>query len=138
MTKDQPPAAPLSFSLLDEPWLPVTTQHGDTRHVSLKDVFAHAHHLRGIEDDSPLVVAALHRLLLAVLHRATRLRSVEDWDTVWQAGRFAGQQLESIHSYLERYRDRFDLFSREKPFFQTAGFAAENGEPSPAADLFTD
>ncbi|HZQ38330.1 MAG TPA: type I-E CRISPR-associated protein Cse1/CasA, partial [Dehalococcoidia bacterium] len=67
-------------------------------------------------DESPLVTASLHRLLLAVLHAALRgPASPEEWFTVWSAERFDAALLER---YFERWRPRFDLFDAERPFYQ--------------------
>ncbi|MGE3972797.1 MAG: type I-E CRISPR-associated protein Cse1/CasA, partial [Porticoccaceae bacterium] len=72
-----------------------------------------------IEDASPLVVAALHRLLLAVLYRAlegpTDIDQAKDW---FKAGLPAGK----ISAYLEQWRDRFWLFDEQLPFGQIPDF----------------
>jgi CRISPR system Cascade subunit CasA len=76
------------FSLLEEPWIPVLRE-GRVEEVGLREALLQAHNITRIETPSPLEEAALHRLLLAVLHRALmgprRLEDVLDW---WRAGRF--------------------------------------------------
>src|SRR4051794_21057800 len=94
-----------SFDLRTQPWIPVRC---DDRliEVSLEDALLRAGDFQGIEDPSPLVMGALHRFLLAVLHRA--LGGPEDaaraanW---FRVGFPEGQ----VREYLAHYHDRFDL-----------------------------
>lgn len=59
------------FNLLEEPWIPVLRGER-VKEVSLAEALLEAHTITRIETPSPLEEAALHRLLLAVLHRAFR------------------------------------------------------------------
>jgi CRISPR system Cascade subunit CasA len=114
------------FSLLEEPWIPVLRE-GRVEEVGLREALLQAHNITRIETPSPLEEAALHRLLLAVLHRALmgprRLEDVLDW---WRAGRFPEGPLTN---YLDRFADRFFLFHPEAPFFQVADLPEENPLP---------
>ncbi len=84
---------------------------------SLRDLLTHAHQLRGIYDDSPLVVAALLRTILALLHRVyDGPRNRRAWQAIWTAGEFDAARLEG---YFEHWQDRFDLFDAEHPFYQS-------------------
>jgi len=58
------------FNLIDEPWIPVRLPDGIRAELGIKDTLLRAKEITSIEDSSPLVVAALHRFLLAVLYRA--------------------------------------------------------------------
>ena len=58
-----------SFNLIDQPWIPCVLPHGRMEDLSLRDTLLNAHKITAIFDQSPLVTAALHRLLLAILHR---------------------------------------------------------------------
>ena len=118
------------FNLLEEPWIPVlkvAPGGKEKKEIGLLEALLNAHTITRIETPSPLEEAALHRLLLAVLHRALmgprRLEDVLDW---WRAGRFPEGP---IRDYLNRFRDRFFLFHPEAPFFQVADLPEENALP---------
>ena len=57
-----------SFNLCDEPWLPCIRLDGRAVELGLYDMLMQAHTLRELLGETPLETAALHRLLLAVLH----------------------------------------------------------------------
>ena len=111
------------FNLIDEPWIPVRWLNGrrDDRpeELGIRDTLLRAKDIAVIEDASPLVVAALHRFLLAVLYRALEgpadIDQAKDWFK-------AGLPADKITAYLERWKHRFDLFDEKHPFFQIADF----------------
>lgn len=109
------------FDLLTEPWLPV--RQGDRLiEVSLQDALLHADEYQGLEDQSPLVVNALHRFLLAVLHRAL----VGPRDVGQAAAWFQeGFPVDPLRAYFAEHRNRFDLFSPTAPFYQVPGFGLD-------------
>ncbi|MBU0608857.1 MAG: type I-E CRISPR-associated protein Cse1/CasA, partial [Armatimonadetes bacterium] len=82
-----------SFNLLHEPWIPVLLSAADSagpggqRQMGLAEVLIRAHEIREIADPSPLVTVALHRLLLAVLHRVFAPTDERAWEQLWRAGR---------------------------------------------------
>jgi CRISPR system Cascade subunit CasA len=104
-----------SFNLLDEEWIPVVMAGGEPRELSLRDSLIEADRAQELFDASPLVTAALHRLLIAVLWRVFPLRSLAEWKTLWQARRFDAAKLDA---YFDQWRERFDLLHPEKPFYQ--------------------
>ena len=105
-----------TFNLIDQPWIPCITKDGQVKELGLKDTLLQAHELQGLGGDTPLVTAALYRLLLAVLYRAmSSPEDDQDWEELWQVGRWDADR---ITSYLERWHDRFDLFHPEHPFYQ--------------------
>jgi CRISPR system Cascade subunit CasA len=104
-----------SFDLLQAPWVPCIRDDGTTVELGLRDALAQAHDLRGLHGESPLVTAALYRLLLAVLHRVFGPATGADWAALWAAGRWDATRLDT---YLDRWRHRFDLFDPQRPFFQ--------------------
>jgi CRISPR system Cascade subunit CasA len=106
-----------TFNLLKEPWIPCIQGDGKPVELSLRQALAQAHELRELHGESPLVVAALYRLLLAVLHRVYGPAGREAWKELWQAGRWPAEPLEA---YLSQWAGRFDLFDAERPFFQSA------------------
>lgn len=114
MTNDTP-----RFSLIDEPWIPVCYPDGRRAELGLRDTLLQAERIAEIQDASPLVAAALHRFLLAVLYRAlegpTDGQQAKAWfRDGWPPGK--------IDAYLERWRDRFWLFHARYPFGQIPDF----------------
>ncbi len=115
-----------AFLLTQEPWIPVRLQ-GRSVEVSLEDALLLAHKIERLEDPSPLVEAALFRLLLAVIHRA--LEGPEDRWTLLelhQSGQFPKNR---ILRYLNAHRERFWLFHPEAPFYQVADLPTDNPAP---------
>lgn len=108
-----------SFNLTREPWIPVERSDGTFDELSTRDALAQAHTLRGLADASPLVVAALTRHLLAILHRAyDGPKSMSEWQAIARAGAFDPAR---VDAYLDRVEDRMDLFHPTHPFAQTRG-----------------
>lgn len=112
----------MSFNLIVEPFIPCLDQRGAFHELGLHSVLQSAHDLRELRDDSPLVTVALHRLLLAILHRNFGPASTQEWKTLWNSGRFDGDKL---GEYLEQWKDHFHLFHPQHPFFQVAGFSTK-------------
>lgn len=112
----------LSFNLLDEPWIPCLMLDGRFDTLNLRDTLLYAQEIREIHSDSPLTIAALHRLLLAITHRVFGPKNTRVWASLWQDGR--GQwEAGRLNDYLEEYcRPRFDLFDKTHPFYQVAKF----------------
>ena len=116
----------LSYDLLKEPWIPVLTKDGTIEDVGLRDLLVRAHELREIAHDSPLVVASMTTLLVALLQSAWQEEEEdeldEEWKQLWKSGRFDPSVLDA---YFEKWSDRFDLFHENFPFYQTAGLFME-------------
>lgn len=107
-----------TFNLVEEPWIPcVVAGEGLPCELSLRGALTRASEISEIADPSPLVTAALHRLLLAVLHRVFGPSSSEDWSRLWARGAFDAGALDD---YLGRWLHRFDLFDAHWPFYQVA------------------
>lgn len=108
------------FNLIDEAWIPVVRKLDNNRvELGIRDVLLQAKDIAVIEDPSPLVTAALHRFLLAVLYRA--LEGPTDIDQA-KALFKTGLPADKIAAYLEKWRDRFWLFDEKFPFFQIPDF----------------
>lgn len=115
------------FDLLHEPWIPVQDLAGAWREVGLLDVFAQAHRLRRIDGELPTTSVALHRLLLAVLHRCQHPGDgdpVAVWRHLWQAPALP----DDVQDYLAEFADHFDLLHASQPFYQTPGLHSKNDE----------
>lgn len=119
-----------SFNLIDEHWIPVTLHDGSFDELSLRDVFARAPIIREIIDSSPLVTAALHRLLLAILHRNFGPPSFAHWEALWMQG---ACDLTALNRYFDAWRHRFDLFDTDRPFYQVPEM--EDGRRRPVTAL---
>jgi len=104
-----------TFNLIDQPWIPVQTADGTTRKANLRDVLVFSHELVSVAHPSPLVTVAVHRLLLAILHRNFGPPGTTEWTALWKNGRWDGSTLDS---YFAEWRDRFDLFGPTRPFYQ--------------------
>ncbi|HEU0116726.1 MAG TPA: type I-E CRISPR-associated protein Cse1/CasA [Thermomicrobiales bacterium] len=116
-----------SFDLVDQPWLPCVRRGGEATELGLRHALLDAHELRELYDPSPLATVALHRLLLAVLHRAyAGPGDAAAWRAIWSAGRFDPAV---VDAYLERWRHRFNLFDPDRPFYQVP-FLADLADPT--------
>lgn len=105
----------ISFDLIDEPWVPCLMEDGQPRDLGLRALLAEAPEIREIVDPSPPVTVALHRLALAILHRCFGPGSAADWAALWTRGRWDEAVLAA---YFARWRDRFNLFDHDHPFYQ--------------------
>jgi CRISPR system Cascade subunit CasA len=107
------------FNLIDKPWIPCIDLQGNSIEHGIRDTLLKAHELREICDDSPLVTVTIHRLLLAILHRAlTGPTDMNAWKRLWERASLAGNK--PLTSYLGRWHDRFWLFHDTSPFMQVA------------------
>jgi CRISPR system Cascade subunit CasA len=107
------------FNLIDEKWIPVRFPDGTRGELGIRDTLLRSSEIAAIEDTSPLVVAALHRFLLAVLYRALEgPTDIEQAKALFKAG-LPGDK---ITAYLEKWRGRFWLFDKGYPFFQIPTF----------------
>ena len=120
------------YNLLSEPWILVSNLHGSApEKISLLELFQKAHELRGFCGECETQNISLLRLCLAVLttvisryDRDGAEEPLEDmvdamdrWADWWNAKAFP---YKVIGRYLESYRDRFNLFDDEQPFYQDA------------------
>ena len=111
---------PHTYNLIDEPWIPVRVRgEPSPRDVSLREALLRAHEIERLIDPSPIVTAALHRLLIALAHAAIAGPADEDaWAAEWAHGRF---EAPIVEAYLDRFHARFDLFDAARPFYQSTG-----------------
>jgi CRISPR system Cascade subunit CasA len=110
----------MSFNLLQEDWIPVVMQNWQQQEVSLVELFRIWENVREIQADNPPTTLAIHRFLLAILHRAYHgPKNVDHWEEIRE------DNGKAAIAYLEKWRDRFDLFDPERPFMQNVEIAAE-------------
>jgi CRISPR system Cascade subunit CasA len=106
-----------TFNLIDEPWIGAVDENGTLKEYGLRELLAQAHHLRSLHDDSPLVIAAVLRMILALLHRIyDGPRNSREWEVIWAAN--DGFDMARIERYFVQWHSRFDLFDQEHPFYQ--------------------
>lgn len=114
------------FNLIDEQWIPVRFHDGRRDELGIRDTLLRAKEIAVIEDPSPLVVAALHRFLLAVLYRALEGPTDIEQAKAWFK---SGWPVEKIGAYLEKWRSRFWLFDEAYPFGQNPHVPKNEIEP---------
>ena len=123
-----------TFNLLDEPWIGAVDANGTLKEYSLRELLAQAPHLRALHDDSPLVIAAVLRMLLALLHRVyDGPRNSREWKAIWATK--DGFDMARIERYFVQWHSRFDLFDSEHPFYQTIHAAVDKQTKSIASLL---
>ena len=98
----------------------------------LRKVLGNAHLVCEIEGDTPLVSAALHRLLIAIVHRNVVIDSVDAWAALWEA---EGLDMHAFNEYFRQWERRFDLFDPVCPFYQVSSLD-RNSSTSSARLLF--
>lgn len=105
------------FNLWRVPWITLERSSGPSEVVSLEAALINSHRYLAIFDSSPLVVVGVYRLLIAVLQAALHPRGPDDLLRLYRSGQIPAQ---AIMEFGERYAHRFDLFSSEYPFMQSA------------------
>jgi CRISPR system Cascade subunit CasA len=116
MAQSSDPTTP-TFNLWTEPWIALEKPDGALGRRGIRDTLLNAHEYVGIYDASPLVVVGIHRLLTAILQDALNPQENADLEQLWARGKFPPTK---IQAFGKQYADRFDLFSKDKPFFQSA------------------
>ncbi|MFA6011095.1 MAG: type I-E CRISPR-associated protein Cse1/CasA [Desulfobacteraceae bacterium] len=107
-----------SFNLIDEPWIPCVMRSGDYKEMGLKELLLKAPDISGFDFQNPLEEAALYRMLLALVHRIVDgPKDMAEWKDLYQS---EGFNRSKVTAYLDKWHSRFDLFSEEHPFYQTA------------------
>ncbi len=104
-----------SFNLLSDAFIPCLRPDGTRQLLGIRDVLLEASIITEIRHSSPLVTIAIHRLLLAILHRNFGPADYASWRSLWEARHFHSATLDR---YFDQWRNRFDLFDAEHPFFQ--------------------
>src|SRR5579872_7102886 len=116
-----------SFNLLSEPWIPCAWLDGGMTSLGIRETLANAHAIREIVDQSPLVTASLHRLLLAIVHRTIQgPANTRDWASLWSSRAF---HIPAFDRYFATCRARFDLFDGAHPFYQWPGLDPDCAVP---------
>ncbi|MCL2137463.1 MAG: type I-E CRISPR-associated protein Cse1/CasA [Coriobacteriia bacterium] len=143
------------FNLLDEPWILVRNQLGETEELSVFEVFEKAHTLARLDGELPTQDVAILRFLLAIVlavftrvdergsrsvlnelpEEEQRLEAIRRWKALWDAEKLP---MHVVRQYLEYYQDRFWLVHPTMPFYQVADLQTRNGEYKDASQMVTD
>ena len=113
----------MRFDLIVEPCVPAMDIAGRPLTLSLRETLLRAHELKEIQHSSPVVTAALTRLLVALLTDIYPLRQPSHWPPLWKRKAFDAAD---IDAYFAKYSDRFDLFHEKYPFYQCAALEDDN------------
>jgi CRISPR system Cascade subunit CasA len=97
--------------------MPCQLLKGGFSDLSIYDALLQAPEIRELADPSPLVTLALHRLLIAILHRNFGPANAAAWERMWKARAWDKAVLSK---YLENSHHQFNLFDAERPFYQVA------------------
>lgn len=120
------------FNAAWDPWIPLMTRSGPEL-VSMRDAIARGGELTDLAADRPLATLPLVRLLVALVLRVyPEVGTDSEWKRSWREGQFDPEPLDD---YLNRNRDRFELYHDEHPFLQVAGLTPLSGPPKPATAL---
>lgn len=115
-----------TYNLLNEQWIPCIMPDGSPKEFSIRNVISKAHEIKEIFDPSPLITAALHRLLLAILYRIYEPKNLNDWKKLWGKKEWNMQKAEE---YFSKWEDMFDLFDKDYPFMQVNDFKTKSPTP---------
>lgn len=122
-----------TYSLLDEPWIPIMWSDGTAGEVSLRELFAKAPMIRSLAGEMATIDAVVLRLVVAIVLRATfepdrtRREAEDDWSAWWSDWSHLDDQ---VQTYLTTYEDRFDLLHPQTPFMQVATLDTPSGNRS--------
>ncbi len=108
-----------SFNLIDSKWIPCILPDGEREELSIKETFERTLEIQEIFDPSPLVTVAIHRLLLAILHRNFGPANETEWAKLWNDGKGDWDKAK-LTTYLDKWHGRFGLFDGKYPFYQCA------------------
>ena len=116
------------YNLIEEPWIPLLNGDGVITEVSLREALINGHMYSGVQDPIPTVEFGLYRLLVTFAHAITGISG-----QIELAQLVDRRQLptDKIEAYLEKWKDRFNLFDEKYPFLQTV----MTGEKKPLAGL---
>lgn len=110
-----------TFNLWIMPWITLEKECGGTECLGIEQTLLRAHEFRGILELSPLAVIGIHRLLTAILQQLFSPTTEEELKELWAIPRIPPAK---ITEFGNEFQDRFDLFSENKPFYQSRDIPA--------------
>lgn len=121
-----------TFRLDEQPWIPVVDLKGKEREVSLIEAFSDARDIASISG-SPLEIASILRLLLAIAHVVQTPRDLSEWKVIWED---RDTFLNNCSNFVRDRAQVWDLFHADRPFLQDprlAGAVIDGNVCKPAA-----
>jgi len=106
------------MNLIGNPWIPVLFNSGDTKLVSLKELYEQSENISDLVLNPPQRISVM-RLLICITQAA--LDGPED-ETDWKDCK--NRIVDESIKYLEERKDKFELFG-DKPFLQIKDLEAE-------------
>lgn len=116
------------YNLWDEAWIGIERVDGSIGWAGIGETLCDSHQILALYDPSPLVVAGIHRLLIAVLQAALQPESNRELEQLWKTRCFPE---EPIVAFEQRYGGRFELFSLDQPFLQSADLTLKPAKGDP-------
>lgn len=119
------------FDLRDCPWVPVFSEDGDVRELSLRQVLHQAQTIRDLAVSVPPAASALLRVLYTVTARVTGLDDPQADRSAWERRRNTVLQAGSLdHAAVDHYLDdrtgdRWDVFDPQRPWLQDPRLATQ-------------
>jgi CRISPR system Cascade subunit CasA len=105
----------ISFNLLKEPWLPCIDKNNQLVLLNILEVITKAHNLKEIQGDLSIVTGALYLFMIAFTKNVLDLQNEDEWEELWNTGRFPQ---DAFLLYASQWDTRFDLFDADHPFYQ--------------------
>ena len=120
------------FDLFNQPFLSWRDAGGLAVRVGVQKALERAGQLAPFGDTGPQTTFATVRLLLVVMHLTRPKCNDQEWQSLWDCGRFPEDWLADIKAAV---LGKFDLFDADRPFLQQ-GREAEKTRP--ASDLIAE
>ncbi|WP_052428539.1 type I-E CRISPR-associated protein Cse1/CasA [Actinopolyspora erythraea] len=121
--------SPPVFDVRDEPWIPVVSEDGTTRSLSLRDVMLRAHRWQDLAVTIPPAASGLLRVLYTITARVTgldRKTGIESWK---KQRRLVLDKAEfdpnDVNEYFDRDPDAWNLFDSDRPWLQDPRLAEQ-------------
>lgn len=129
------------FNLVDEPWIPVLLDTGESTELSLHDFYERLYDIRKIQSDSPLTDTAILGMVLVIFARAVCIdadNKIANWVSRMREQR--DENLQDVLDYLDYFNEqgRFWLIGGERPFMQVHDLHTAKGDTKPVSRLVLD
>jgi CRISPR system Cascade subunit CasA len=110
------------FNLWTDAWIQLEKPEGGKVHLGIEQALLNAHLYNGIYEASPLFIVGIHRLLTAILQFILAPNKEAELIKLWNIPNLPS---EKIMQFGQKYAHRFDLFSVDEPFYQSADVPIE-------------
>ena len=121
-----------SFNIIEQPWIFVVMQNGEKRFVNLREIYENSRNIKTVVP--PVFFFFSYTLYMPVLYK---FLSVVVMSAYFKTGEYGNGNLnyiddfwysdklldDTLFEYLEKYYERFDIFSEKYPFLQNGKLA---------------